>query len=573
MLANHAPHFVITRFHEFLGIAGRGPADQPARSISRDRQPPASWRSPRTATGPAPPLASGEDRPGLDQSFAELNQRLDALSQQLSHVAQLSAAKARAEPRDEAPAGQWLDLIAKLDRRLDQLIDEGRSAKSEMEHRVNAVGRAIADLNREQPIPPPTLQLLSIRHCWRSRTANARLMTARRMRVANGGQSGSPRNCRGRVPRNCPARQQLRSINSKIEIIRQPCGVDKALDTLRDDLAEIGVMVQEAMPRKSVEALEREVRNLAERIDHNRGAGGDDAALASMERALAEVRDALRALTPAESLVGIDRELQQLSHKIDLLAHNSQDPAALRQLEGAIVGLRGIVSHVASNDALASLSDEVRALAGKIDGAANSSSNNVVSALEERIAALADALERRNHASRGVPHELESAIKGLVDKIERLQFTRNDHTALAHLEDRIAKLVEKLDASDARLNHLEAIERGLAELLIHLEHQRVPTLNCAESSAAEVGALSRELDNLRQTEKKTQEMIEAVHGTLGHVVDRLAMIETDMRSRPARPSDAFSSRPRQAELKPGFSASPRPAFRRSRSRPRCRRIR
>ena len=103
-------------------------------------------------------------------------------------------------------------------------------------------------------------------------------------------------------------------------------------------------------------------------------------------------------------------------------AHNSQDPAALRQLESAIIGLRGIVSQVASNDALASLSDEVRALAGKVDRAiAESGNDNILNALEERIAALADALAARNGKISSVPYELEAVIKSMVDKIERVQ--------------------------------------------------------------------------------------------------------------------------------------------------------
>ena len=72
--------------------------------------------------------------------------------------------------------------------------------------------------------------------------------------------------------------QQLRQINTQIETLRQPCSLDKAVDTLRDDLAEIGVMLQDAMPRKAVEALEGEVRKLAERIDNTRHAGADGAA-------------------------------------------------------------------------------------------------------------------------------------------------------------------------------------------------------------------------------------------------------------------------------------------------------
>ena len=122
-------------------------------------------------------------------------------------------------------------------------------------------------------------------------------------------------------------------------------------------------------------------------------------------------------------------------------------------------------------------------LAGKVDRASPSGDDGVLNALEERIGALADALAARNQGGQRVPHELEAVITGLVDKIERMQLTRGDHTALGQLEDRIAKLVEKLDASDARVNQLEAIERGLAELLIHIEHQRVRILRAPRAPA------------------------------------------------------------------------------------------
>src|SRR5262249_59142442 len=48
--------------------------------------------------------------------------------------------------------------------------------------------------------------------------------------------------------------------------------------------------------------------------------------------------------------------------------------------------------------------------------------------------------------------------------------------AVQQLSQKAAKLIEKLDASDARLNHLEAVERGLAALLVHFARQRVPNL-------------------------------------------------------------------------------------------------
>ena len=193
--------------------------------------------------------------------------------------------------------------------------------------------------------------------------------------------------------------QQLRQINEQIEALHRPCGIDKAVEVLRDDLAEIGVMLQDAMPRKAVEALESEMRKLADRIEETRQTASDGAALAGIERGLVEVRDALRALTPAENLAGLDDELKVISQKIDEVAGNSQDPASLKQLEGAIVAMRGIVTQVASNDALTNLTAEMRALSTKVDQVAVNSGSEMFAALEQRIGTLADALEARNRKS------------------------------------------------------------------------------------------------------------------------------------------------------------------------------
>ena len=111
--------------------------------------------------------------------------------------------------------------------------------------------------------------------------------------------------------------------------------------------------------------------------------------------------------------------MQGLSQKIDRIASAGQDPEALKQLEGAIVALRGVVSHVASNDALAQLSDEVRALVRQ--GRPGHATSDAFSAIEQRIAAIADALQQ----SRGIPvgdaAGLETVVRSLADKIDQLQ--------------------------------------------------------------------------------------------------------------------------------------------------------
>src|SRR5262249_39348989 len=78
--------------------------------------------------------------------------------------------------------------------------------------------------------------------------------------------------------------QQLRQINSQIGSLK-PGAINAAVDTLRDDLTEIGQMIREAMPRHAIEALETEVRSLAQRIDNKRDAGADSPDLAGIEHA------------------------------------------------------------------------------------------------------------------------------------------------------------------------------------------------------------------------------------------------------------------------------------------------
>jgi len=96
-----------------------------------------------------------------------------------------------------------------------------------------------------------------------------------------------PMFCRARRRRDCPnLEQQLRQVTTRIETLR-PCGVNEAVESLRDDLAEIGLMLKEALPRQSIEALEIEVRRLSERLHVNQQSGGTDAATASVERGLA----------------------------------------------------------------------------------------------------------------------------------------------------------------------------------------------------------------------------------------------------------------------------------------------
>src|SRR5262249_6440453 len=146
--------------------------------------------------------------------------------------------------------------------------------------------------------------------------------------------------------------------------------------------------------------------------------------------------------------------------------------------------------------------------------------------LDHLIKSLGDKIETGRVADAQVA-QLDHLVTALGDKIENLQaipsesLSRGEQLALGGLEDRIAKLVEKLDASESRLGHLEAIERGMAELLVHLESLRANGTGARPGRGgvrAPVETLSHDVAALRQAqvgvERRTEDSLEVVHGTI-----------------------------------------------------------
>jgi hypothetical protein len=133
---------------------------------------------------------------------------------------------------------------------------------------------------------------------------------------------------------------------------------------------------------------------------------------------------------------------------------------------------------------------------------------------------------------------IRDALRGSVPSETLLGMAQ----ALQQLSRKIAKLLEKREASDARLSRLETVERELAEVVVHIARQhaasRVPL---ASMPAPDLDALSRDIAELREGEKKVQGSLELIHGALAHVIDRLGLIEIKMTNEVASARDALST--------------------------------
>jgi localization factor PodJL len=497
------------------------------------------------------------------RDVADIHQRLDSITRQIEQISQL-------RPRSDAPRGEQgvarelNDAITRLDARLSQISNPQGARPAPLEDKLRQtemVERSASQVYR----PSPPLSPAS----FDSAIAE---ITARQSELDGQPRSMPPRGAPPVAPAiSAPAgpdfsslERHLSKITSQIEALQRPDGIEQSIAAFRGELAEIRHAITEAMPRRAIESIESEVRSLSRRIDDTRQNGIDEQALERIERALGEIREVLGSLTPAEQLAGYDEAIRNLGAKLDLILRANDDPSTVLQLESAIAALRAIVSNIASNDALVRLSDDVRALSSKVDQLAQAGANNDSYAiLEQRIAALTSTLESRERPAANDHSEcLEGALRALSDRLDRMPVGNDSEAAFAHLEQRVSYLLERLEtSSDHRAGNLGRVEDGLQDILRHLENQHASFAALAENhrntsppppmDSGLVDIVKRELSDLRfgqsETDRRTQDSLETVHNTLGHVVDRLAMIEGDLRSvRSAPPQPAASPAPAPA---------------------------
>jgi localization factor PodJL len=495
---------------------------------------------------PRAPLPSQDAK-----DVADIHQRLDSITRQIEQIS-------KPAPRNDAPrsepgvAKQLNDAISRLDARLSQLSDPAparQAQRQDTQRQTEKVERAAAQVYRPSPpLNPGTLDVAIAE------------ITARQSELDNfSPRPMPPRSAPPIAPAMAPPassgpdfsglEKHLLKITSQIEALQRPDNIEQSIAAFRSELNEIRHAITEAMPRRAIESIENEIRSLSRRIDDSRQSGIDDQVLANIERALNDIRETLRSMTPAEQLAGYDEAIRNLSAKLDMIVRSSDDPGTIRQLEDAISALRSIVSNVASTDALTRLSDDVHTLSAKVDQFARSEGRgDSFAVLEQRIAALTSSLEGRERpvVSENSEH-IEGALRALMDRLDHMQVGNDGASALAHLEQRVSYLLERLESSsDPRFGNLGRVEEGLQDVLRHLETQHAHIAALADNSRSAavpaamqmdsglVDLIKRELSDMQfrqsETGRQTQDALEVVHNTLGHVVDRLAMIEGDLRA-------------------------------------------
>lgn len=270
---------------------------------------------------------------------------------------------------------------------------------------------------------------------------------------------------------------------------------------------------QRYAPAPDLSGLESQIRNLTAQIETLRQPMPDfSGALRELREDLAEISNRLVEAMPRRAIDALEAEVRRLAERIDVSRAAGVDPDAIAGMERSLTEVRDAIRSLKPAESLAGFEQAVRNLTERIDQSAGAYTDPAsLQQLESSIAALRGIVA--NVASNDTLAGLSEEIRGLSARVDRVATSSRgiDSEMLQSLEQRIASLPV-----------LGAIERGFADLKARFDQFQVPTPQPVIDPTPAVDHLKRDL-------VRTQDSLEAVHSTLGHLVDRLAMIEGGIR--------------------------------------------
>ena len=189
--------------------------------------------------------------------------------------------------------------------------------------------------------------------------------------------------------------------------------------------------------------------------------------------------------------------------------------------------------------------------------------------------------ERASVPANSVPSNFDAGISVLAGRLDAVRISATGLVGLEGLEQRIGALVERLGSFEAQSECRNGADRRMDELLEQLRELRTQNegrlaaiqqqiaTRAADAAANPAESIRRDVASLKQiqtsVDRRTQDTFEAVYGTIEEVVDRLGIIENELRSRPQWPGTAAKLRhPAVPQLESDAPPGPGPGVRRIR---------
>ncbi len=328
------------------------------------------------------------------------------------------------------------------------------------------------------------------------------------------------------------------------------------LDALGEEVSSLRRALESDDSPQAVSRLEMRVNELARSIEIALSSQqtASEVAAAGMASTLADIRGALQDLAMRHrggaggaAMDGLAAEIAELRQMLDARdgAGRSGEEAAVQRLESRLdeiaAGIDAALSRAPGADLVDGLQQRLERLAAGIE------------ALNVRVADPAEldelkaeiAAVRSEIADREPPRldYLESQIHDLAGRIEAASQPDADGRQLAELEGRIARLARELEQSTPRTAALQKVEENLVRLQASLSDGRRELIEAARAAARDavrdfaatgagvLGALREDLGEVNkaigESDKRTEETIGALQGTLATIVHRLSRLEEE----------------------------------------------
>ncbi|QFR34369.1 tetratricopeptide repeat protein [Ancylobacter sp. TS-1] len=280
----------------------------------------------------------------------------------------------------------------------------------------------------------------------------------------------------------------------------RPGSVNETLAAIQGELGVMRQSLGSVAPRRAVDDLQRVVQQLAERVERA-GVRDED-----LRATLLALRDMIGGLKLPEHPVLLLSRIDTLERKIDIVSAKSADGATIARLQAQATEIRDLLARTLSSDSVRLLAEQVSMLAVKVSEIAANEDRVIRTAfgsLERRIDTLADKIGTQSggplpladlmnrldsiqgslaSARRELPEGMEALIKGLSDRIERIErpVAMPDEgprfDALGRQIGELTQKIEKAVAGAEIAGQLASIERAVNDLFIQMEETRATFL-------------------------------------------------------------------------------------------------
>lgn len=176
----------------------------------------------------------------------------------------------------------------------------------------------------------------------------------------------------------------------------------------------------------------------------------------------------------------------------------------------------------------------------RLDRARPTMTDDQTSAILARVGELRDALNQPASS------RLEDLVSQLSAKVERVTGAgAPDPRAMQAIENQLLRIAENLERNKGSTDAVETLERSIGDVVAQIARTRQSSPDADEK----LSAIRIHQD---ASEQRTQATLTAVHETLEKVVDRLAMLESDVgglreRTQEARPEQQIQAAPMEPE--------------------------